>query len=122
VSRPEYILIDYENAPSGVGPLAEEWKDKPHLLLYDLIDMLRRQEVPKPEERIKIQPAKSVFESCVVTVDGVAEAVFQKRTNAETYVKERLLQLKREQEENQFIAKSVQSFQEILNIKKDASK
>lgn len=27
---------DYRNAPSGLGPLAAEWKDKPHRLLYDL--------------------------------------------------------------------------------------
>ena len=30
-------LEDYRNAPSGIGPLADEWKDKPHRLLYDLI-------------------------------------------------------------------------------------
>jgi len=27
---------DYYRAPSGIGPLAAEWKDKPHRLLYDL--------------------------------------------------------------------------------------
>ncbi len=26
----------YRNAPSGAGPLAAEWKDKPHRLVYDL--------------------------------------------------------------------------------------
>lgn len=30
---------DYRNAPSGVGPLADEWKDKPHRLVYDLCQM-----------------------------------------------------------------------------------
>jgi hypothetical protein len=27
---------DYRNAPSGEGPLATEWADKPHRLVYDL--------------------------------------------------------------------------------------
>lgn len=30
-------LDDYGNAPSGEGPLAAQWNDKPHRLLYDLI-------------------------------------------------------------------------------------
>lgn len=34
----EYTLEDYRNAPSGIGPLAATWKDKPHRLLYDLIN------------------------------------------------------------------------------------
>jgi len=32
-----HTLDDYWNAPSGIGPLADEWADKPHHLLYDLI-------------------------------------------------------------------------------------
>ncbi len=31
-----YAIEDYRNAPSGIGPLASEWADKPHRLLYDL--------------------------------------------------------------------------------------
>ena len=34
------MSIDLEairNAPSGVGPLASGWRDKPHRLLYDLL-------------------------------------------------------------------------------------
>ena len=27
---------DYRNAPSGIGPQADQWKDKPHRLVYDL--------------------------------------------------------------------------------------
>ena len=33
---PEYTTDDYRNAPSGIGPLAAEWRDKPHRLVYDL--------------------------------------------------------------------------------------
>lgn len=33
-------LEDYRNAPSGIGPLAYEWEDKPHRLVYDLIKRL----------------------------------------------------------------------------------
>lgn len=29
-------IEDYRNAPSGIGPLAHEWADKPHRLVYDL--------------------------------------------------------------------------------------
>lgn len=35
-------LEDYRNAPSGVGPLAAEWEDKPHRLLYDLCTTLEQ--------------------------------------------------------------------------------
>ena len=35
-----YSLADYHNAPGGVGPLAYDWEDKPHRLLYDLIAAL----------------------------------------------------------------------------------
>ena len=31
-------IVDYYNAPSGVGPLAARWKDKPHRLLYELCE------------------------------------------------------------------------------------
>lgn len=40
--NPRYTLNDYRNAPSGVGPLADEWEDKPHRLLYDLLSALDR--------------------------------------------------------------------------------
>ena len=36
-----YSLRDYHNAPSGEGPQAYQWKDKPHRLLYDLIAAVR---------------------------------------------------------------------------------
>lgn len=39
-----YSLEDYWLAPSGQGPLAAEWKDKPHRLVYDLIAALRMQQ------------------------------------------------------------------------------
>jgi len=37
----DYTLEDYRDAPSGIGPLAAEWKDKPHRLVYDLCTVLR---------------------------------------------------------------------------------
>jgi len=33
---------DYHRAPSGLGPLAAEWKDKPHRLVYDLVGEVER--------------------------------------------------------------------------------
>ena len=41
VPRPlAFPLEDYWGAPSGIGPLASEWADKPHRLLYNLIAAL----------------------------------------------------------------------------------
>ncbi len=37
-----YPLKDYWNAPSGEGPLAAQWIDKPHRLLYDLCVVLEQ--------------------------------------------------------------------------------
>ena len=36
-------LEQYMLAPSGEGPLAFEWKDKPHRLVYDLVRKLRKE-------------------------------------------------------------------------------
>jgi hypothetical protein len=33
---------DYRNAPSGMGPLANQWRDKPHRLIYDLCSEVER--------------------------------------------------------------------------------
>lgn len=41
-----YTTKDYRDAMGGEGPLAYQWKDKPHRLIYDLcheIEHLRRQ-------------------------------------------------------------------------------
>jgi hypothetical protein len=38
----EYTIADYRNAPSGIGPLASTWKDKPHRLVYDLCRLLEQ--------------------------------------------------------------------------------
>ncbi len=35
-------IQDYRNAPSGTGPLAAEWADKPHRLVYDLASEVTR--------------------------------------------------------------------------------
>jgi hypothetical protein len=36
-SRMQGSITDYHIAPGGEGPLATEWADKPHRLLYDLL-------------------------------------------------------------------------------------
>lgn len=33
---------DYRNAPSGIGPQASEWTNKPHRLIYDLCAEVER--------------------------------------------------------------------------------
>ena len=40
-----YTLEDYRNAPSGIGPLAAEWHDKPHRLVYDLCTALEQTDI-----------------------------------------------------------------------------
>jgi len=40
-----HTIEDYRNAPSGIGPLADQWKDKPHQLLIELCDWRERSEV-----------------------------------------------------------------------------
>lgn len=42
VEPPALRVSDYRNAPSGDGPLAGEWKDKPHRLIYDLCNEVLR--------------------------------------------------------------------------------
>jgi len=37
-----YTLEDYRNAVANKGPLAYEWSDKPHRLVYDLINEIER--------------------------------------------------------------------------------
>lgn len=38
----EYPTLEaFRHAPSGIGPLANTWKDKPHRLVYDLVKMLK---------------------------------------------------------------------------------
>lgn len=36
--KPTFDVKAYRDAPSGDGPLAAEWKDKPHRLVYDLVE------------------------------------------------------------------------------------
>lgn len=41
----DFKTRDYKDAPSGVGPMAPDWADKPHRLVYDLsheVDVLKR--------------------------------------------------------------------------------
>jgi hypothetical protein len=47
----EHTTEDYRNAPSGIGPLAAEWKDKPHRLVYDLCREVERLAAWRPRKR-----------------------------------------------------------------------
>lgn len=46
-----HTLEDYRNAPSGIGPLAAEWDDKPHRVVYDMCDHIR--ELRDENERLR---------------------------------------------------------------------
>lgn len=74
------ILKDYKDAPSGVGPLAFQWTDKPHRLVYDLIAKVEALEAGKvaplesstaltPESSAPSQPTAkpddAVYHGCI---------------------------------------------------------
>jgi hypothetical protein len=42
IRGPGLTLGEYRNATSGIGPLAHEWDDKPHRLVFDLINEVKR--------------------------------------------------------------------------------
>jgi len=54
-------IEDYRNAPSGIGPQADEWNDKPHRLIYDLCAEIERLRGLKTHEiyvvRLEKEPA-----------------------------------------------------------------
>jgi hypothetical protein len=50
---------DYRNAPSNIGPLAFEWQDKPHRLVYDLCREIERQAATPAAATPAAKPAKS---------------------------------------------------------------
>jgi hypothetical protein len=59
--RLPYTVDDYRNAPSDIGPLAAEWKDKPHRLVYDLCREVERLTAPaKKKPRTAKKPRRSV--------------------------------------------------------------
>ncbi len=42
VGETGYSLGDYREAIRGEGPLSYQWSDKPHRLVYDLINEIKR--------------------------------------------------------------------------------
>lgn len=57
------VTSDYRLAPSGEGPLAYTWDDKPHRLVYDLcgeVDTLRAEILSLSQERDRLREALSV--------------------------------------------------------------
>lgn len=66
----EINTADYRNAPSGIGPRAAEWKDKPHRLVYDLCTEVER-----------LREAISAMHDDAVNADEYRE--IQQKENAE---------------------------------------
>lgn len=46
---------DYRPAPSGEGPHAPTWKDKPHRLVYDLASEVERLQMEVEQLKLNIQ-------------------------------------------------------------------
>lgn len=86
---PETTTEDYRNAPGGDGPLAAQWKDKPHRLIYDLCgeverlqalmeavktyaDIKARAEEPTAEQRVA---SETKWQSVVRRVEVLAAEV-----------------------------------------------
>lgn len=76
------ILEDYRNAPSGVGPLAPEWKDKPHRLVYDLIDaittIIRERDEAVEQSRISDGTTKTMVEGAQKLSDEIAKSIVER--------------------------------------------
>lgn len=53
-------LDDYWVAPSGLGPLAAEWADKPHRLLYELINYIEKMYAEPDLEELLKHPAFAI--------------------------------------------------------------
>lgn len=70
---------EYRLAPSGIGPHAFTWKDKPHRLVYDLcheIERLQALALDNPE------PWSNAKHCWVVYCDDVKEQSFDDRNDA----------------------------------------
>ena len=74
-----YRLEDYRVAPSGLGPLAAQWDDKPHRLVYDLVTALEearreREALAEPLEAM-VRRAKYDGDSGVWTIQSSSDGV-----------------------------------------------
>jgi hypothetical protein len=77
-----YAIEDYRRAPSGEGPLAAEWKDKPHRLIYDLCKRVEALESKGFGCHCDLEPGMQP-DGCVL-LDGVADnCVYAQRLREE---------------------------------------
>lgn len=73
-----YQVADYRNAPSGVGPLASTWSDKPHRLLYDLCGRLEAAESKGFGCYCDLEPGQPP-DGCVLLEDNGCSCVYARR-------------------------------------------
>ena len=67
---------EYRNAPSGMGPHAYDWKDKPHRLIYDLcaeVDRLQQVQLTVVRENA-LEEAALLCEKMAVGAPAAAES------------------------------------------------
>lgn len=50
---PRLNTQDYRLAPSGEGPQADEWRNKPHRLIYDLCSEIERLRAAQPSAKVE---------------------------------------------------------------------
>ena len=80
------LTEDYRNAPSGIGPQADEWEDKPHRLVYDLckeVDRLRVRNRELAQELDDLKDWRRALQESLSEIEGSAEELA--RTFHETY-------------------------------------
>lgn len=69
-----YSLEDYWMAMSGEGPLAYQWADKPHRLVFDLIDALifsaERERKAQDDEREACAERAVAWQKALCKADG----------------------------------------------------
>lgn len=79
----ELHVDDYRNAPGGEGPLAGEWDDKPHRLIYDLCREVNRLRADRLSTAALLSDTANlcntfsedihIFEDCKLTPEGKAK-------------------------------------------------
>lgn len=65
---------DYRNAPSGHGgPLAHEWQDKPHRVLYDLVATVEAQATRIEELERLVVALEAEIDTTAFITEGMEE-------------------------------------------------
>lgn len=89
----ELRVEDYRLAPSGEGPLADKWRDKPHRLIYDLCALLEARSSTSDYQRGVEDALKAVRGQRRIADDNKPHEYNQGWTHAIAYAERRVCAL-----------------------------